>query len=200
MDPGRERQNCVVVESPRGTGAALVVIDMQLGLFDKPTPVFRAETLLANLGSLIAGARAAGVGIVYVQHSSQRQLLLGSADWQLHPGLSPAAGEPVVRKTHGDAFEDTTLAAELAARGVGRIFVTGLVTHGCVRATSLGALMRGYDVVVVADAHSSYSRDAEGLVEEWNRRLAEAGASVLSTAEVLTSWTRPAAAVAGQSG
>lgn len=69
--------------------------------------------------------------------------------------------------------------AELADRGVGRVVVTGLVTHGCVKATCLGGLELGYEVVLAKDGHSSYSKEAARLIEEWNRKLGEAGAQVV---------------------
>jgi nicotinamidase-related amidase len=58
------------------------------------------------------------------------------------------------------------------------------MTHGCVRATSLGALTLGFDVVLVADGHSSYSRDAAQQIEKWNRQLAEAGARLAPAVQV----------------
>jgi len=64
------------------------------------------------------------------------------------------------------------------------VVVSGLVTHGCVRATCQGALALGYAVALVADGHSSYSKDAARLIEAWNCTLAEAGAVVLPAAEV----------------
>ncbi len=44
------------------------------------------------------------------------------------------------------------LAAELRARGVERVFVTGLATDYCVRATALDAKKAGFAVVLVEDA------------------------------------------------
>lgn len=69
---------------------------------------------------------------------------------------------------------------------LGRLFVTGLVTHGCVRATVQGALQLGYEVIVASDAHSRYGKEAERLVEDWNRRLGNAGAIVVSTAALVS--------------
>jgi nicotinamidase-related amidase len=101
------------------------------------------------------------------------------------PGLRQrGANDLVVHKQHGNAFEDTPLHGELAGRGVGRVIVTGLVTHGCVKAPCLGALELGYAVVLAADGHSSYSKDAARLIEEWNRRLGEAGTVVAPAAQV----------------
>ena len=68
---------------------ALLVIDVQQGLFRKSTPIYRAEALLDTIESLIERAHAAGVLVVYVQHASDKVLPFGSADWQLHPGCTP---------------------------------------------------------------------------------------------------------------
>jgi nicotinamidase-related amidase len=49
-----------------------------------------------------------------------------------------------------------------------------LVTHGCVKSSCQGAHELGYRVVLVADGHSSYSKDAARLIEEWNQTLSQA--------------------------
>ena len=162
----------------QGQATALLVIDVQQGLFRKSTPIYRAEPLLNTLTTLIERAHAAGVPVIYIQHASDKVLPLGSADWQLHSRLQPGENDLIVHKQHGNAFDDTPLRAELTGRGIGRVIVTGLVTHGCVKATCLGALALGYAVTLAADGHSSYSKDAAQLIQEWNRKLGEAGASV----------------------
>jgi nicotinamidase-related amidase len=169
----------VPMQAIHGQATALLVIDVQHGLFRKSTPIYRAEPLLNTIATLIDRAHAAGALVVYIQHASDKVLPFGSADWQLHPRLHPGEGDLVVHKQHGNAFEDTSLHAELAGRGVGRVVVTGLVTHGCVKATCLGGLELGYEVVLAEDGHSSYSKDAARLIEEWNRKLGEAGAQVV---------------------
>lgn len=168
-----------------GNHPALLVIDVQQGLFRKSTPIWRADQLLANLNLLIERARAAGTAIAYVQHSSEKVLPYGSDAWRLHPALAvPAPGDLLIEKEHGNAFEKTDLERQLDENSVGRLIIAGLVTHGCVRATCEGALALGYDVVLVADGHSSYSKDAAALVEQWNEKLAAAGARVLKSAEL----------------
>jgi len=102
----------------------------------------------------------------------------GSQAWQLHPAIQPLEGETVIHKCHGDAFEETDLQDALDARGVKTLVVTGLVTHGCVKATCVGALERGYGVVLVADGHSSFSKQAAALIEKWNQKLSEMGAQL----------------------
>ena len=163
---------------------ALLVIDLQQGLFRKSTPIYRAGVLLDAIDALIGRARAAAAPVIIIQHASDKVLPFGSEDWQLHPRLRRGEGDLIVHKQHGNAFEDTALHAELGARGIGRLIVTGLVTHGCVKATCLGALELGYDVVLAEDGHSSYSKDAAKLIEEWNRKLAAAGAVVVPAAQI----------------
>jgi nicotinamidase-related amidase len=67
---------------------------------------------------------------------------------------------------------------------VTRVVVTGLVTHGCVRVTSLGAKEAGYEVTLVGDAHSSYHKQAAEVIAEWNQKLAAQGVEVRTTEEI----------------
>lgn len=158
---------------------ALLVIDVQVGLFEKSTPLYQAEKMLARWEGLIAAARQAGALVVFIQHSSDKVLPWGSREWGLHPRLRLQEGDLLVHKTHGNAFEDTPLNSELQARGITRLALCGLVTHGCVKATCQGALALGYAVSLVSDAHSSYSKDAAAQIEKWNAGLAREGARVL---------------------
>ena len=78
------------------------------------------------------------------------------------PELPQDDGEPVVHKRYGDSFEDTDLEAVLAERGVGRLVVTGAQTDACIRSTLHGALVRGYDALLVSDAHTTEDLSAYG--------------------------------------
>ncbi len=61
----------------------------------------------------------------------------------------------MVHKRYADSFEDTDLESELASREVGRLVVTGAQTDECVRSTLHGAVTRGYDTILVGDAHTT---------------------------------------------
>jgi nicotinamidase-related amidase len=54
-----------------------------------------------------------------------------------------------------DSFEATTLEDALADLRVGRLMVVGAATDQCVRSTIHGAFVRGYDVTLVGDAHTT---------------------------------------------
>lgn len=60
-----------------------------------------------------------------------------------------------MHKRWGDAFEATDLEQVLAERRVGRLVVAGAQSDQCVRCTLHGALTRGYDALLVGDAHTT---------------------------------------------
>jgi isochorismate hydrolase len=92
--------------------------------------------------------------VVWVQHTDEG-LPRDSDVWQYVPELVRRGSEPLVHKSYGDSFEDTDLETVLADRGVGRLVVTGAQTDACIRSTLHGAFVRGYDVTLVGDAHTT---------------------------------------------
>lgn len=138
---------------------ALVVIDVQN---DVVANAHNRDEVIANIGSLVDKARAEQVPVIWVQHSDDG-LVEGSDGWQYVSELERLESEPLVHKRYGDSFEDTSLEAELAQRGVGRLVVTGAQTDACVRATLHGAFTRGYDTTLVSDAHTTEDLTEYGL-------------------------------------
>ena len=136
---------------PDRPNAALLVIDVQNGVVGA---AHDRDGVVANIAALVDRARAADVGVVWIQHRSD-DLRPDSEAWQLVPELAPAAGEPLVHKAYADAFEETDLESVLAGRGIGRLFVSGAQTDECIRSTLHGAIVRGYDALLVADAHTT---------------------------------------------
>ncbi len=130
---------------------ALVVIDMQRGVVAAAHDV---DAVVANIVALVNRAREQGAPVIWVQHVSE-ELPIDSEPWTYLPELQWTQNEPVIAKEHGDSFEATTLEAELAKRGVGRLIVTGAQTDACVRSTLHGAFIRGYDTTLVSDAHTT---------------------------------------------
>lgn len=163
---------------------ALLVIDVQQGLFRKSTPIYEAEQLLENINLLVDRAHGENVPVFYIQHSDNRSLVKGSHDWQLHPELHPQRIDNILHKQHGNAFEGTNLDELLKSKNINHLVVAGLITHGCVKATCLGARQLGYGVTLVQDGHSSYSKEAARLIEEWNQKLNAQGCGLKLTSEI----------------
>ena len=131
--------------------SALLVIDVQNGVVGE---AHERDNVVANVGTLVGKAREAGVDVVWVQHNSD-DLQRDSESWQIVPELDQDGSEPVVQKAYADSFEETELESVLAERGVGRLFVAGAQTDECIRSTLHGAIVRGYDATLVADAHTT---------------------------------------------
>ena len=118
----------------------------------------------------------------------------GTRGAEFHPGLRPPAGAEVVSKGMDpaqDAYsafqaEDRTgrpLPAVLAARGIRRLYVGGLATDYCVRASALDALHGGFEVVVLTDAIGAVElqpRDGARAIGE----MREAGAKFATADDV----------------
>jgi nicotinamidase-related amidase len=136
---------------PDRPNAALLVIDVQNGVV---ADTHNRDGVIANINTVVDKARAEDAPVVWVQHSDDH-LPRGSESWQYVPELVRRDSEPLVHKTYGDSFEGTDLEALLAERGVGRLIVTGAQTDACIRATLHGAFVRGYDVTLVGDAHTT---------------------------------------------
>jgi nicotinamidase-related amidase len=136
---------------PNRPNAALLVIDVQNGVVAN---AYNRDGVIANINALIDKARNEDVPVVWIQHSDD-ELVDDSERWQFVPELVRLGPEALVHKHYGDSFEGTELDALLAERGVGRLVVTGAQTDACVRSTIHGGFVRGYEVTLVADAHTT---------------------------------------------
>jgi nicotinamidase-related amidase len=130
---------------------ALLVIDMQVGVITK---AHGQDVVVRNVATLVAEARLERVPVIWVRHCDE-QLMKGSDGWQIVPELHPGDTESLIEKVYGDAFEDTGLEAELSRLEVGRLVVVGAQSDACIRSTIHGAFVRGYDVTLVSDAHTT---------------------------------------------
>ena len=159
--------------------AALLVIDVQMGMFADNDPVYRGDQLLVTIGDLIASARAAGTPVIYVQHSggTNHPLNPDAPGWPIHSEIAPVEGELIVHKYHPDSFQETDLQRELEARGIKRLIVAGIQTEYCVDTTCRRAFSLGYDVTLVHDAHST-----------WNTEYLHASQIVGHHNQVLGNW------------
>lgn len=104
---------------------------------------------------------------------------------ELQPLVPPAE---LVDKRVYSPWHDTDLEARLRRRGIDTLVITGGETDVCVLATVLGAIDRGYRVVVVTDALCSSSDEThDALLTVYENRYNEQIEAV-TTATILESW------------
>ena len=154
--------------------SALLVIDVQNGVVES---AHKRDSVIANINLALEKARAAGASVIWVQHSDQ-EMPIGSESWQIVPELIPATGEAKVEKTYRSSFVETNLEQLLSEAKIGHLVICGAETNNCVRHTTHAALESGYDVTLLADAHTTngytwngHTIDPQNVIDEQNDNL-----------------------------
>ena len=180
-----------MTQSAANLQTALLVIDLQCGMFngERITPIHAGAVLLERVQSLIARARKARTAVIYVRHCGGPGNLLerGTANWRIHPAITPQSDEAIVDKRTPDAFHETTLSTELAAIEATRLVVIGAQTEVCVDTTCRRAYALGFDVSLVSDAHSTWDNKiltADQIIRHTNQTLAGWLVSLVSADDV----------------
>jgi nicotinamidase-related amidase len=153
---------------------ALLVIDVQVAMFEEGEPPHKGEEMLANIGGLLERARAAGAPVIFVRHADE-WMAPGTPGFEIHPNIPPRADEVVIDKRACDAFCETPLGGLLESLDVTRVVIAGMQTDYCVDSASRSALHRGYDVLLAKDAHSTVGNGiltAEQIIAHHNQTLA----------------------------
>jgi nicotinamidase/pyrazinamidase len=172
MDAGSRQVGPVpTVAGPR-TGDALLVVDLQHDFLPGGAlGIARGDAVLPVANRLIADFQARGLPVVLSRdwHPPDHcSFEAQGGPWPVHcvAGSHGAAFTPVL-KMPGDAiiiskatradqeaysaFDGTGLLDQLRERGVRRVWLCGLATDYCVRATTLDARRAGFEAVVVED-------------------------------------------------
>lgn len=156
------------------TDTALLIIDMQVALV---RGAYQECEVLDRIADLLAQARVSGTAIIFIQHDHTRYAPMkpGAPGWQIHPAIAPSPDELIIRKHASDAFYETSLRRELDALGIKRLIITGMQTEYCVDTTCRRAISEGYDVILVADGHTTGDTDtlsAAQIIAHHNMTLA----------------------------
>lgn len=140
--------------------SALLVIDVQRGLFESTPPPYDADAVVTRINSLTTRARAAGAPVVFVQHERDGSpLQYGSEKWQIDPRLVVEPEDVLIRKTTPDCFLRTELGDLLEQWGTEKLFICGYSTEFCVDTTTRRAAALGFPVVLVSNAHTTHSKE-----------------------------------------
>ena len=161
---------------PSASGTALLVVDVQQGAVARGP--YRGDVVLANIASLIAACRTAGVEVIHVQHDGQpgEDEEPGTPGWEIHEAVRPASGEKLVRKSFNSAFRGTDLRAYLQERGVGTLILVGIQTEYCVDTTCRVAFEHGFVVVMPEMTNTTFDNgeiSGRQIHDLHNRRIFE---------------------------
>jgi nicotinamidase-related amidase len=157
---------------------ALIVVDMQNGFCHPDGSLPRlgmslagAEAAVANAAIAVAHARETSMPVVFTRHvyrpgypdqgpwlagrspdlASAGGLRAGGWDGDVVDELGCRPDDLVVDKVRLDAFQWTSLEPLLRGLGVTELVACGVVTNFCVESTVRSAVMRDFDVTLLAD-------------------------------------------------
>ncbi len=160
----------------------------------------KAQAIIPTLKRLTAAARKAGITVVYATDAHTTgdaelrkwppHAMKGSREAEVVSDLAPEPGDVVLEKTTYSPFVSTDLDRELKARGIERLYVTGLHTDCCARHTSGDAFQRGYDLVWVTDALQAFSDEAHQAGLEYFKTwyATEPDRQLRTTDQLVTEW------------
>ena len=177
-------------KQPFGKNPALIVIDVVMSFTGtKPMPVLQAIDefptscgqnawdALPKIKELLEASRAAGIKVVFIKGNPVDKFFAGDTtkgvitraetfskyDHPIHPMVEPRPDEYVVQKSKGSAFFGTVLPSFLVRNRIDSVLISGCVTSGCVRATTIDTWNYGFVPYVVEEAvfdrsrHSAYN-------------------------------------------
>ncbi|WP_419174996.1 cysteine hydrolase family protein [Desulfosediminicola sp.] len=154
---------------------AVLVIDVQSGLFDPEPRPFEADVVVKNINRVTAAARLVGKPVIFIQHEKAGTVLESGTDgWKLQANLEIGDTDHYVRKTTPDSFQGTDLQQLLADYGVESLMVCGYASEFCVDTTVRRAAALGFSVHIVKDAHTTHDKEhmeAARIREHHNKTL-----------------------------
>jgi len=141
------------------SATALLVIDVQHGLFVTSPPPAQSVEVIERINLLTERARTHAVPVIFIQHEQASDgLIPGSAAHALDARLQVTDGDLRIGKTTPDSFLRTPLGDTLNALQVKQLVACGYSTEFCADSTVRRAAGLGYHVTIAADAHTAHDK------------------------------------------
>lgn len=165
---------------------------------DAPLPIPGAEAVIPKIQSVLSQFRTCKLPVFHIQRIhrrdgsdvelTRRELFFktpfaveGTKGAAIIDELAPLPGEYLIRKTRMSSFIHTDLDIVLRSIGIDTVYITGIQTPNCIRATAFDALAYNYLPVLVRDAIGAKT----GEIHESNLRdMAAVGMQVITSGEV----------------
>ena len=108
-------------------GLALLVIDMQRGLFEPPDARYDRDGTVRRINRLAEAVREAKGLVVFIQHEGAKGDLFepNTPGWEFLSELEPRESDLVVAKRACDSFYQTGLSNLLRSHGIEELWRTG---------------------------------------------------------------------------
>jgi nicotinamidase-related amidase len=155
------------------------------------------EQILPQVRRLQDACRAGGVEVIHIRVAYRTRdcrdggrALAGSEmatqaderDDEFLEMVAPVGDEIIINKTSAGAFNSTAIDQVLRNMGIDCLWITGIVTEGCVEMTARDAADRGYFVTLVSDGCASSTHLAH---EDALQRMSDGGLIKVRTVDQL---------------
>ncbi|CAM3125424.1 isochorismatase family protein [Lactococcus hircilactis] len=135
---------------------AFLMIDMQNGVLQEGSqPIYQREKLIEAIDLRLKLYRKQQLPVIVVQHEDEG-LIFGTKAWEIIPEIKLSKEDFFVRKTHANAFYQTTLQDILNQLKVKSIEFAGAQTDYCINASVEFAFGLGYENVMMRGLSSTY--------------------------------------------
>jgi len=182
-----QRGRRFIFAPPAPSRTALVVVDMQNG-FVSPTGALAVPDcpdIVPNINKMAAALRTAGGTVIWiistfgpdplqawhfmfnefmnadVREEKQKALYAGAEGHKIWSDLKVEPGDLTISKNRFSALiqGSSDLDAQLRARGIEHVIITGTLTNVCCESTGRDAMMLGYRVTMLSDGNAAPSDD-----------------------------------------
>lgn len=177
---------------------SLLIIDMQNYFFRTPEKRARYASLIDAINDLIGFLECTPGSFVYHIASVHKRdastwsrnmkrhhaacLLEGSEDAAIVAELKKKVHHTLLHKTRHSAFMRTELESDLREKGVERIFLSGVYTHGCIALSAVDGWSLDFEVAIAGDCIFSHRPDLADFCLERLRSMFNI--SILSNREI----------------
>lgn len=160
----------------------------------------RVRSMLPRLATLLATARLVGIRVLYATDAHEPgdyelrhwppHAMRGTWQAEITAEVAPEPQDLVLTKRSYSAFRNTKLELVLRTHRIERLYLTGLLTDGCVRHTAADAFQLGFDLVWVTDALDALTPDHHTAAMEDVRTwyAADPDRQFLSAAQAQARW------------
>ena len=147
---------------------ALLIIDIQNDYFPGGAMELAGSVEAgAKAGKLIEAFRGKGLPVIHVQHFSLRPgasfFIPDTKGVEIHPSVSPEAGETVIRKNFPNSFRETPLLQHLRDNDITRLVIAGMMTQMCIDTTVRAAADLGFACSLAHDACATRELSFSGV-------------------------------------
>jgi ureidoacrylate peracid hydrolase len=197
---------------------AVVVVDLQNDYVSeggvkhrRDGTVTSGQAVLAPTGRLLASARSAGALVIYLKmtldypwmhyasdvdlgrrarrYGDEEMVVAGTWGHEIAPEVAPENGDVVIEKQRSSGFVGTNLDMILRSNRIESIVLAGVVTHGCVFATGLSAMMSDYYVTVAEDCVGSPRPDLHDIALKLLVNYLQFEDSVVPSGRIIDAWS-----------